>query len=68
MYTLCAVTEHLGGPFSGHYQTHRRVGGSGRHWVCTSDTAVFSASVSEVLKANAYMLYYSRDKNNNNSK
>ena len=61
MYTLCAVTEHLGGPFSGHYQTYRRGGGSGSQWVCTSDTAVYSASIHDVLKANAYMLYYSRE-------
>lgn len=58
-YSLCAVTEHLGGPFSGHYQTYRRVG-SGKQWVCTSDTEVYSTGVHDVLHANAYILYYSR--------
>lgn len=71
MYVLCAVVEHEGGPNSGHYVTYRRCGGAGigdgrgtggrgNWWVCASDTAVYSASLDEVLGAEAYMLFYSR--------
>ncbi len=56
LYKLCAVIEHLGGPFSGHYQTYRRV--QGRQWVCTSDTAVYGATTHEVTSCAAYMLFY----------
>ena len=59
-YLLCAVVEHRGGPNSGHYLTYRRCGKKGREWVCTSDTNVYAVTVDEVLKANAYMLFYSR--------
>ena len=65
-YILHAVVEHRGGPNSGHYITYRRIGmagtaGGGR-WVYTSDTAVYTATLSEVLRAHAYMLFYCRNK------
>lgn len=57
-YELVAMIEHLGGPFSGHYVTYRRLRGS--QWVHTSDTAVYSCSLHEVLGASPYMLFYCR--------
>ncbi len=59
-YTLYAVTEHLGGPFSGHYQTYRRV--KERQWVCTSDTVVYGATAHEVTNCTAYMLFYCKSR------
>ncbi len=61
-YMLCAVVEHRGVHNSGHYLTYRRCGKKGREWVCTSDTSVYAVNVDEVLKAKAYMLFYSRKK------
>jgi ubiquitin C-terminal hydrolase len=58
-YLLYAVVQHIGGPNSGHYFTYRRCA-AGNKWVCASDTVVYSASVSEVLRAEAYMLFYCR--------
>ena len=61
LYVLCAVVEHRGGPNSGHYITYRRCGhAGGSGWVSTSDSAVYSASLNEVLAAEAYMLFYCR--------
>ena len=60
-YLLHAVVEHKGGPNSGHYLTYRRCGTQNK-WACTSDANVYSVTVSEVLKAEAYMLFYSRIK------
>ena len=60
-YRLSAVIEHTGGPFSGHYVTYRRCGGSSRKsWVYTSDTNVYRTSISEVTNCKAYMLFYDR--------
>lgn len=61
-YLLHAVVEHRGGPYSGHYLTYRRCGRRGKQWVCVSDTSVYSATVQEVLNAEAYMLFYCRRK------
>lgn len=57
-YELVAMIEHLGGPLSGHYITYRCVQGS--HWVQTSDTSVYRCSLSDVMNASAYMLFYSK--------
>ena len=57
-YLLCAVVEHRGGPSSGHYLTYRRCGKKGRTWVCASDNNVYTATIDEALKAQAYMLFY----------
>ena len=57
-YMLCAVVEHTGGPSSGHYLTYRRCGKKGKQWVCASDTSVHSVTINDVLKAEAYMLFY----------
>lgn len=59
-YLLYAVVQHNGGPCSGHYLTYRRCSTRGNKWVCASDTTVYRASVNEVLKAEAYMLFYCR--------
>jgi len=60
-YRLVAVVEHIGGVYSGHYVTYRHLPGA-KHsqWVYTSDTSVYNATVQEVLRANAYMLFYRR--------
>ena len=59
-YKLYAVIEHLGGPHSGHYCTYRR---HGNHWIYTSDTLVYPVSTKEVMKCQAYMLFYQRISN-----
>ncbi len=61
-YRLNAVVEHHGGPNSGHYVTYRRTKGNSGRWVCTSDSVVHATSLSDVLEARAYMLFYSRNK------
>lgn len=65
-YKLTAVVEHIGDMFSGHFVTYRRspyVRAGERFsnkWLYTSDMAVREVSVDEVLKAEAYMLFYER--------
>lgn len=59
-YQLYAVVEHNGGPNSGHYLTYRRCGARSNKWACASDATVYSASIHEVLRAEAYMLFYCR--------
>lgn len=56
-YQLLAVIEHLGGPASGHYCTYRRHNGQ---WIYTSDLTVYPVYISEVLNAQAYMLFYQK--------
>lgn len=65
-YKLTAVIEHLGDMFSGHFVTYRRspylrAGEKfSSRWLYTSDTAVREVSFDEVLKVEAYMLFYER--------
>ena len=65
-YRLYAVVEHIGDVFSGHFVTYRRSPyvRSGdkfsNRWLYTSDMAVREVSLAEVLKAEAYMLFYER--------
>ena len=65
-YKLTAVVEHIGDMFSGHFVTYRRspyVRAGERFsnkWLYTSDMAVREVSADEVLKAEAYMLFYER--------
>lgn len=61
-YLLHAVVQHNGGPSFGHYLTYRRCGAHSNKWVYASDTTVYWASMKEVLKAEAYMLFYCRTK------
>ena len=63
-YLLFAVVEHKGGSSSGHYVTHRRCSEKSKEWVCVSDTSVYSTTIEEVLRAEAYMLFYSQKKTN----
>ena len=65
-YRLYAVVEHIGDVFSGHFVTYRRspyvrAGDKfSNRWLYTSDMAVREVSLAEVLKAEAYMLFYER--------
>ena len=59
------MVEHMGGPWSGHYATYRKLNqssssSSSSSWVYTSDATVYSATASDVLRAQAYMLFYQR--------
>lgn len=65
-YKLTAVIEHIGDMFSGHFVTYRRspyvrAGEKfSSRWLYTSDIAVREVTVDEVLRAEAYMLFYER--------
>lgn len=64
-YKLTAVVVHLGDIASGHFITYRRAPSvNGQrfpdHWLYTSDVVVKKVSLSEVLTADAYMLFYEK--------
>ena len=64
-YKLTAAVVHLGDVFSGHFVTYRRVPSiNGQRfpdkWLYTSDAQVKRASKSEVLRSDAYMLFYEK--------
>ena len=64
-YKLTAVVVHLGDVSSGHFITYRRApSANGQRfpdrWLYTSDVIVKQASLSEVLAADAYMLFYEK--------
>ena len=58
VYGLYGVVCHSGGMGGGHYVCYVRRGGGG--WWYASDSAVREASEGEVLKAQAYILFYER--------
>ena len=71
VYDLMAVVVHLGGPYSGHYVTHRRVPKPVSEtekeiypsslWVECSDTVVRSSMGEDSVKdVQAYLLFYVR--------
>ena len=65
MYRLVAVVVHLGDINSGHFVTYRRAPSTigqrfPERWLYTSDTLVRKASVTEVMDANAYMMFYEK--------
>ena len=57
-YKLCAIVEHLGSLGGGHYVTYRRVNGDA--WLCCSDTSITAVPLARVLRANAYILLYTK--------
>lgn len=65
-YRLTAVIEHIGDMFSGHFITYRRspyvkAGETfSSRWLYTSDECVREVFLDEVLRAEAYMLFYER--------
>jgi ubiquitin carboxyl-terminal hydrolase 1 len=76
LYRLCAVVEHLGNHAGGHFITYRRVPVSVleralnlKHgdlppdhdrWFYVSDKLVQPTTLSKVLSAEAYMLFYEK--------
>ncbi|KAH9094520.1 hypothetical protein LEN26_018263 [Aphanomyces euteiches] len=60
-YHLLAVVVHHGNERGGHYTCYRRIHSS---WVHVSDEAVVSVSLSEVLRAKAYLLLYEQQHEN----
>jgi ubiquitin C-terminal hydrolase len=59
MYELVAVVVHQGGAWGGHYVAYVSRGqGAKRSWYYASDTSIRRAELSEVLKCQAYMLFY----------
>jgi ubiquitin C-terminal hydrolase len=54
-YLLRAVVVHQGGAWGGHYIAYVR---RGSDWFYCSDTSVRRAETSEVLRCQAYMLFY----------
>ena len=57
--TLQSVVVHAGGATSGHFYTYKRVQ---QAWVRASDEMVQGCEEQEVLGAQAYILFYSKDK------
>jgi len=65
VYKLTSAVTHLGGVFSGHFVTYRRVPTQNGQrfpntWLYTSDTVVKRSSLTEVLGTNAYLLFYEK--------
>jgi ubiquitin C-terminal hydrolase len=58
LYRLCGVVNHSGHLRGGHYTSFTR---SASQWYYQSDTHVRTATEDEVLKSQAYMLFYSRE-------
>ncbi|KAL6426922.1 hypothetical protein ACFW04_009268 [Cataglyphis niger] len=58
-YRLCAVIEHRGPVDSGHFVCFRR-GNKTDQWLYTSDIIVESVSLTQVLLASPYLLFYER--------
>ncbi|KAJ5905164.1 uncharacterized protein N7473_002080 [Penicillium subrubescens] len=56
MYDLSTVVVHQGSMDSGHYYSYTRLGGD--KWVLMDDNKVTVASIPDVLKQNAYLLFY----------
>ena len=59
-YSLMAVLVHLGEVNSGHYVTYRWL--PGQQWLFTSDTDTRLVPQAEVLRSQAYMLLYQRQR------
>ncbi|KAL6846813.1 hypothetical protein ACP4OV_024261 [Aristida adscensionis] len=68
-YRLVGVVEHMGSMTGGHYIAYVRAGkiggrhqqqSSGKSWFYASDAHVREASLEEVLKCEAYLLFYER--------
>uniref|UniRef100_A0A1I7UXD2 Ubiquitin carboxyl-terminal hydrolase n=1 Tax=Caenorhabditis tropicalis TaxID=1561998 RepID=A0A1I7UXD2_9PELO len=60
-YQLRAVSEHRGGPYSGHFVTYRRASAPNHHsWYYTSDAQVNRVPYSCVAACQSYMLFYER--------
>jgi ubiquitin carboxyl-terminal hydrolase 16/45 len=68
-YRLVAVVEHIGSMTCGHYVAFVRSGKIGgrqqqcrtsKSWFYASDSQVRETSLSEVLKCEAYILFYER--------
>jgi hypothetical protein len=58
-YSLNAVIVHQGGAFGGHYIAYVRSAADGE-WYHTSDSSVRRCTINDVLKCQAYMLFYTR--------
>jgi ubiquitin C-terminal hydrolase len=57
-YRLCGVVNHSGNLRGGHYTSFTY---SGSQWYYQSDTHVRTATEDEVLKSQAYLLFYCRE-------
>ena len=61
MYSLYGVVVHHGSLHSGHYTAYVKAAdtrGTTTMWYYASDSHIRSASVEEIGKCNAYMLFY----------
>ncbi|TKR68459.1 hypothetical protein L596_024441 [Steinernema carpocapsae] len=59
-YELRAVSEHLGGPDSGHFITYRKALDDENTWFRTSDSCVTRVAFSAVATSQAYLLIYDK--------
>lgn len=58
-YKLCAVVEHRGAVDAGHFVCYRRGNRIGQ-WYYTSDKIVENTSITDVLCASPYLIFYER--------
>ncbi|KAF0990575.1 hypothetical protein HZS_1291 [Henneguya salminicola] len=58
VYSLFAVIEHIGGLQIGHYIAYVRFSTAGKRWYIVNDGCVKEVPIDDVLKANAYILFY----------
>ncbi|XP_076882907.1 ubiquitin carboxyl-terminal hydrolase 2-like [Bidens hawaiensis] len=57
-YRLIGVVEHIGTMMGGHYVAYVRGGKGGKLWYNASDAYVREVSLEEVLRCEAYILFY----------
>ncbi|XP_076924525.1 ubiquitin carboxyl-terminal hydrolase 2-like [Bidens hawaiensis] len=57
-YRLIGVVEHMGTMMGGHYVAYVRGGEGGKLWYNASDASVREVSLEEVLRCEAYILFY----------
>ena len=55
VYSLRAVIVHSGGATRGHYYTYAKVAAQ---WLCYNDTSVSECAWADVLRDQAYVLFY----------
>lgn len=58
-YKLCSVVEHRGAVDAGHFVCYRRGNRVGQ-WFYTSDKIVENTSITDVLCASPYLIFYER--------
>lgn len=60
-YRLCAVIEHIGNPYGGHYISAKKTSAAqGNKWILCDDINTQEISEAVVMNSIAYMLFYEK--------